>query len=88
VQGHDHPALLTKHLSATGLHWISGSIPDVTRDHTAKIRYRQAGSGCRLNVVSDNCCDFKFTEVQWAATPGQSVVVYDDNICLGGGIIN
>ncbi|MBA0902654.1 MAG: tRNA 2-thiouridine(34) synthase MnmA [Candidatus Nitrotoga sp.] len=88
VQGHDHPALLTTHLSATDLHWISGSIPDVTRDHTAKIRYRQAGSGCRLNVVSDNCCDFEFTEVQWAATLGQSVVVYDDNICLGGGIIN
>lgn len=87
VQGHDHPALRSTFLDATELHWIDSHIPNTTRDYTAKIRYRQADVICHFNTISDTLSSFKFSEVQWAVTPGQSVVVYDGEICLGGGII-
>ncbi len=87
VQGHDHPALLTHHLDATELHWISGHGPDIARDYAAKTRYRQADAACRIGMLSNSSGGFEFTEAQWAVTPGQSVVMYDGDICLGGGII-
>lgn len=87
VQGHDHPALLSTFLDATEMHWINHHIPDITRDYTAKIRYRQADVSCHFNTISDTLSSFKFSEVQWAVTLGQSVVIYDGEICLGGGII-
>ena len=87
VQGHDHPALLTPHLDAIDLHWISGHTPDLTRDYAAKTRYRQHDAACRITALSAANCSFEFAEAQWAVTPGQSVVVYDGEVCLGGGII-
>lgn len=87
VQGHDHPALLTHHLDGAELHWISGHAPDIARDYAAKTRYRQTDAACHINTMSDSNGSFKFTQAQWAVTPGQSVVVYDGDICLGGGII-
>ena len=87
VQGHDHPALLTPHLDAIDLHWISGQAPDLARNYAAKTRYRQADAACRISELSDATGSFTFTESQWAVTPGQSVVVYDGEVCLGGGII-
>lgn len=87
VQGHDHPALLTPHLDAMDMHWISGHAPDLARDYAAKTRYRQHDAACRITGLSDNTAAFDFSEQQWAVTPGQSVVVYDGEICLGGGII-
>ncbi len=87
VQGHDHPALLTPHLDAIEMHWISGHAPDVTRDYAAKTRYRQHDAACRITKLSDGTAAFDFREQQWAVTPGQSVVVYDGEVCLGGGII-
>lgn len=87
VQGHDHPALLSTFLDATELHWIDSHIPDITRDYTAKIRYRQADVSCHFNALSDTLGGIEFSEVQWAVTPGQSMVIYDGEICLGGGII-
>jgi len=87
AQGHDHPALLSSFLDATELHWIDNHMPDITRDYTAKIRYRQADVSCRFNAISGTLGSFEFSEVQWAVTPGQSVVIYDGEICLGGGII-
>jgi len=87
VQGHDHPDLLTPHLEAMEMHWISGYAPDLTRNYAAKTRYRQADAACRITALPGGNAGFTFDEAQWAVTPGQSVVVYDGNICLGGGII-
>jgi tRNA-specific 2-thiouridylase len=87
VQGHDHPALLSHRLTALDSHWISGSAPEVGHPYAAKTRYRQADAPCRITHLSGNTCEFAFDEAQWAVTPGQSVVVYDGEVCLGGAII-
>jgi tRNA-specific 2-thiouridylase len=87
VQGHDHPDLLTHHLEAMEMHWISGHAPELTRGYAAKTRYRQADASCRITALSGDHASFTFDEAQWAVTPGQSVVVYDGEVCLGGGII-
>ncbi|MBI5659677.1 MAG: tRNA 2-thiouridine(34) synthase MnmA [Nitrosomonadales bacterium] len=87
VQGHGHPALLRPSLDAVDLHWISGRAPDTARDYGATIRYRQHDAACRIAALSGDTAAFDFREPQWAVTPGQSAVVYDGEICLGGGII-
>jgi len=87
VQGHNHPALLKPQLDALEMHWISGHAPDTTRGYAAKTRYRQQDAACHLMSTRDDTAHFAFEEAQWAVTPGQSVVVYDGDICLGGGII-
>jgi tRNA-uridine 2-sulfurtransferase len=87
VQGHDHPALLTSHLTAVDIHWISDKAPDITRGYAAKTRYRQHDAACRIAALEGERASFMFDEPQWAVTPGQSVVVYDGAVCMGGGII-
>ncbi len=87
VQGHDHSALLSTRLSALDSHWISGSAPAVGHPYAAKTRYRQADAPCRITHLSGSTCEFAFDEAQWAVTPGQSVVVYHGEVCLGGAII-
>jgi len=87
VQGHDHPALLAPSLSALDSHWISGTAPLLNHPYAAKTRYRQPDAPCHLTRVSGDSCEVAFDEPQWAVTPGQSVVVYDGAICLGGAII-
>jgi len=87
VQGHDHPALLTPRLGAMEMHWISGHAPDQALSFGAKTRYRQSDSACRITALSGDRASFAFDNAQWAVTPGQSVVVYDGEVCLGGGII-
>ena len=87
VQGHDHPALLAQRLTALDSHWISGTAPPIDHPFAAKTRYRQADAPCRITRVSGSSCEIAFDEAQWAVTPGQSVVVYDGTICLGGAII-
>jgi tRNA-specific 2-thiouridylase len=87
VQGHDHPALLTPHLMALESHWINGAAPALDQPYAAKTRYRQNDASCRITQVSGRLCAIAFDEAQWAVTPGQSVVVYDGKICLGGAII-
>jgi tRNA-specific 2-thiouridylase len=86
VQGHNHPLLLKKSLDAQDISWISGMPP--AKDHalSAKTRYRQQDATCHLTNSSDGF-SLSFTEPQWAITPGQSTVVYSNEICLGGGII-
>jgi tRNA-specific 2-thiouridylase len=69
------------------MHWISGHAPDMARDYAAKTRYRQADAACHITMPSGDTAAFSFHEAQWAVTPGQSVVVYDGELCLGGGII-
>jgi tRNA-specific 2-thiouridylase len=87
VQGHDHPLLLNPQLDALDMHWISGCAPETSRGYAAKTRYRQQDAACRLALGGDSTAHFDFDEAQWAVTPGQSVVVYDGEVCLGGGII-
>ncbi len=86
VQGHDHPMLYRRQLTANDLSWVSGCAPDEALAYTAKTRYRQTDADCRLALEGDRA-NFDFADPQWAVTPGQSVVLYDGDICLGGGII-
>jgi tRNA-specific 2-thiouridylase len=87
VQGHSHPLLQSSELVAQELSWIAGEQPDPNRPYTAKTRYRQQDAACTLELEPDGHLKVKFDAPQWAVTPGQSVVIYDDRVCLGGGII-
>ncbi len=87
VQGHDHPDLLSSTLSATDLTWISGQEPHCNWVYAAKTRYRQADAPCAIMNINRDRCQIDFAQSQWAVTPGQSVVVYESNVCLGGGVI-
>lgn len=86
VQGHDHPALLSTKLIAEDVSWVAGHAPRQLNT-TAKTRYRQNDSACTLHVLSEQGFELDFSENQWAVTPGQSAVLYDGEVCLGGGII-
>ena len=88
VQGHDHPLLFRAQLAASELNWIAGAPPNASLDYTAKTRYRQADASCRIDHLEPDSCGIDFAEPQWAVTPGQSVVLYQDDLCLGGGIIH
>jgi tRNA-uridine 2-sulfurtransferase len=87
VQGHDHDALLKDKLTAIDLNWISGSPPHCNWVYGAKTRYRQKDAPCTIARVDADSCDIEFAEPQWAVTPGQSAVIYESRVCLGGGII-
>ena len=88
VQGHDHPALSAPALEALDLSWIAGPAPDLATPLTAKTRYRQQDSSCRISTGSSTeGIRVVFDHPQWAVTPGQSVVFYDAQVCLGGGVI-
>ena len=86
VQGHDHPLLLKSELNAQQLSWTLDQPPAVGA-YAAKTRYRQQDAGCQLLQVDQQGCRVCFDVPQWAVTPGQSVVLYAGDICLGGGII-
>jgi tRNA-uridine 2-sulfurtransferase len=89
VQGHEHPWLQSHALTADNLSWVSGQAP-MTTTLNSKTRYRQADAPCQL-VKSDattNTLELTFPQPQWAVTPGQSAVLYDGEVCLGGGIIS
>ncbi len=88
VQGHDHPLLLKRELKADDASWIAGSAPAVDLAAGAKTRYRQADAACAFNGVQGGAFALQFEEPQWAITPGQSAVVYQGEVCLGGGVIN
>jgi tRNA-specific 2-thiouridylase len=85
VQGHQHPALQYSALTADDASWIAGTPPASGR-YAAKTRYRQADAACSLGFEG---CGFSllFDAPQWAVTPGQSAVLYDGEVCLGGGVI-
>ncbi|TRZ68624.1 MAG: tRNA 2-thiouridine(34) synthase MnmA [Rhodocyclaceae bacterium] len=87
VQGHQHPALLKDRLSAADLSWVNGRLPHTHWVYTAKTRYRQPDAPCEIESVDAGHCQIVFAEPQWAVTPGQSVVLYESRVCLGGGII-
>lgn len=85
AQGHDAPALQSSLLVAQDVSYISGAIPQ-QKHMAAKSRYRQNDSKCFF-VAHENGFKLQFQATQWAVTPGQSAVLYDSDICLGGGII-
>jgi tRNA-specific 2-thiouridylase len=86
VQGHDHPWLLSPALRAQDASWVAGHPPPAGA-LAAKSRYRQADAGCTFEAQDGDHFALCFDEPQWAVTPGQSAVVYDGEICLGGGVI-
>jgi tRNA-specific 2-thiouridylase len=85
VQGHQHPALLSSALQADDTRWIAGQAPPAGA-YAAKTRYRQADAACALRL-DDAGFALAFEQPQWAVTPGQSAVLYDGEVCLGGGVI-
>ena len=87
VQGHDHPWLQSTEVAAQDCSWVSGSAPAVGA-LAAKTRYRQVDAPCNLVASSSNQCELTFAQAQWAVTPGQSAVLYDGDVCLGGGVIS
>jgi len=87
VQGHDHPVLKSRALTASDLAWVSGATPDPADRYGGKTRYRQVDASCRVAALGEGACAVEFDEPQWAVTPGQSVVLYRDEVCLGGGVI-
>ncbi|OQW88041.1 MAG: tRNA 2-thiouridine(34) synthase MnmA [Rhodoferax ferrireducens] len=86
VQGHDHPWLLSHTLQAGQASWVATDAPQ-PGDLAAKTRYRQADAPCALQSLTAGGFALSFPQAQWAVTPGQSAVLYDGEVCLGGGII-
>ncbi len=86
-QGHNHPLMMHNTLEAGQLDWVSKEPLAVSFACSAKTRYRQADQLCRFEPLADERCRVHFEEPQRAITPGQSVVFYDGEKCLGGGII-
>ncbi|NKB76193.1 MAG: tRNA 2-thiouridine(34) synthase MnmA [Gammaproteobacteria bacterium] len=87
TQGHDHPALMKKVVVADDLYWVSGQPPTIPLKCKAKTRYRQKEQPCVITANDSDQTTVVFDEPQWAVTPGQSMVFYQEEICLGGGII-
>ncbi|MEY8878026.1 MAG: tRNA 2-thiouridine(34) synthase MnmA [Leptothrix sp. (in: b-proteobacteria)] len=91
VQGHDHPWLLSHRLVAADASWVAGAPPAPGAPNlAAKTRYRQADSACGVDAsdAAARTLALQFPEAQWAVTPGQSVVLYDGEVCLGGAVID
>jgi tRNA-specific 2-thiouridylase len=86
VQGHDHPALQSRTLWADDCSWVAGT-PPAPGPYAAKSRYRQADAACTLAAPAEGGMRLDFDAPQWAVTPGQSAVLYDGEVCLGGGVI-
>jgi len=87
VQGHDHPALFNDRLRATQVHWLTEAPPAEPFRCTAKVRYRQRAQTCTVTSRGAAAVELHFDRPQRAVTPGQSLVLYRGEECLGGGII-
>lgn len=87
VQGHNHSALMKKNVIAEQMHWVTGLPPVLPTICKAKTRYRQEEQNCIISMIGPNYTRIEFDKAQWAITPGQSIVFYHDDVCIGGGII-
>ncbi|MDD2504012.1 MAG: tRNA 2-thiouridine(34) synthase MnmA [Clostridia bacterium] len=88
VQGDKNPALYSIGLTAKDINWIAGQVPAKQFACQAKFRYRQPDQGVQVEITGENTCRVKFDKPQKAVTPGQFVVFYDGDECLGGGSID
>ncbi len=86
AQGGESAWLMSRRVAASALTWVAGEAPGATFRCTAKVRYRQSDQACRVDVEGDRA-RIVFDADQRAVTPGQSIVFYDGEACLGGGII-
>jgi tRNA-specific 2-thiouridylase len=87
VQGHDHPGLFSDRLTAIEPHWIEGAPPALPLACTARTRHRQPDQPCRVEAAGDGRLTVRFDSPQRALTPGQFVVFYAEERCLGGATI-
>lgn len=87
VQGHDHPMLFSNTLRAKNLNWIAEPPDKLPFQCNAKTRYRQQDQSCIITRLDQDFCEVDFKNPQRAITPGQSVVFYNNDECLGGGVI-
>ncbi|MDP3517327.1 MAG: tRNA 2-thiouridine(34) synthase MnmA [Pseudohongiella sp.] len=90
AQGNDHPALFSHGLIASQVAWIKEQAPTLPMACTAKIRYRQQDQACEVSLVKPERPDqvaVHFNVAQRAVTPGQAIVFYQGDVCLGGGVI-
>lgn len=86
-QGAASPWLQSQSLRSEAAHWIAGTPPAARFTCTAQTRYRQADEACEVTVRDDGTLDVRFARSQRAVTPGQSLVLYDGEVCLGGAVI-
>ncbi|MEO5963367.1 MAG: tRNA 2-thiouridine(34) synthase MnmA [Thermomonas sp.] len=86
-QGHDSAWLQSTTLRSEQAHWIAGPAPATQFACTAQTRYRQADEHCEVQVLEDGSLQVQFSRPQRAVTPGQSLVLYDGDVCLGGAVI-
>jgi tRNA-uridine 2-sulfurtransferase len=87
AQGENHPALFSNCLQASELSWIEGSIPSLPHKCNAKVRYRQKDQCCTIESLHQELATISFSDPQRAVTELQSIVFYEGQKCLGGGII-
>lgn len=85
-QGHEHPLLMSRSLFTQNMDWVAGTAPEMPLRCTAKTRYRQPDQDCVVSIEDDGL-RVTFDQPQRAVTPGQSVVFYQGEVCLGGGVI-
>jgi tRNA-specific 2-thiouridylase len=79
--------LESKIVKIKNVNWTQGEVPNLSKKYSARIRYRQPLEECLIKKVGNNNFELHFTKSQKAITPGQSAVIYDKEVCLGGGII-
>ena len=84
VQGHDHPLLHASVVTTGAAHWIAGAAPALPARCAAKTRYRMADAVCTVDTGAEGALLARFDAPQWAPTPGQYLVIYDGETCLGG----
>ncbi len=87
AQGAESPWLRSRRLRSEPAHWVAGEAPATAFACTAKTRYRQADQACAVTVSDDGTLTVEFEREQRAVTPGQSLVLYRDDVCLGGAVI-